>query len=142
MLLVLGSIMAAWLLTRLAGRRAFDAPLEGDDHRTLRITYVVLPLVFSFEAGFHLERFLTLAGQVLTVLGRQLALAIQLPGYSVPLPAIRFIQSLLILAGATGSAIVLTKNLTSDNEKRTPLIKQSWPIIGLSFLYLCFFLGS
>lgn len=102
----------------------------------------MLPLVFSFEAGFHLERFLTLAGQVLTVLGRQLALAIQLPGYSVPLPAIRFIQSLLILAGATGSAIVLTKNLTSDNEKRTPLIKQSWPIIGLSFLYLCFFLGS
>ncbi len=136
-LLLLGFVLFAWFFALIAGRTAFGNRAGGQE--TWRIAYALLPQIFAFEAGFHLERFLVLTGQFLTVLGHQLELSRELPGWSAPLPMIRLLQTFLVLAGTAGSAVVLAKLPVQEGES-IRFSKRSWPLLILAALYLVIFL--
>lgn len=136
-----GSVLLAWGFALLAGRVLFDGADTGAGEVTYRTAYVLLPLIFAFEAGFHLERLLLLAGQFLPVLGRQMGLDGELPGASAPLWLSRSLQALLLLAGSAASVWVLSRHrrLLGREGGATG---RAWPVFVLLVVYLVLLLGA
>ncbi len=145
-MLVLGSIAVTAVFAMAAGRAVFRKSVSQDENDYLFIAYGLLPLVLAFEANFHLERLLTMGGQILPVLGRQLESAALLPGASAPPSMIKALQVFLLLLGGAGSAAVLGKlrTRTSGTAKEGCVrrIIEKWPVLLLMTVYLLLFLKA
>jgi transcriptional regulator with AAA-type ATPase domain/polyferredoxin len=137
------SVFAAALYARLAGRAMFGRRAASASDQWLRVGYVLLPLVFAFEAGYHLERLLTLSGHLFAVIGRQVGFAHELPGAIASSALVKSFQTFLIALGAAGSAGVLWKQLASgEHEYFAREKKRYWPVFVLALVYAWMFLAS
>ncbi|MBF0559658.1 MAG: cyclic nucleotide-binding domain-containing protein, partial [Nitrospirae bacterium] len=91
LLLLAASLVLTVLYFKMAERFVFGmspSVKDGKDGAKHKIVYVFLPLALAYEAGFHVENMLTLGGQLLHVLGRQLGLGFELPGVGVSLSSV------------------------------------------------------
>ena len=148
-LVTLVEAIAAFLLTalfiRAAGRTVFGKRGRAGEYDWHRIVYAFLPLAFAYEAGYHLNRLLTLAGQFLTVLGRQTGSLAELPGASASPAVVMALQAILVMLGAAGSTSILKhllKTGADENDPAPSTINRAWPILVLAIIYLCMFLAG
>jgi len=140
--LVAASILASMLYVMLAGRSVFGSRTGADKGHFL-IIYALIPLIFAFEADYHLERMLTLGGHFLEVVGRQLGLAFELPGISAKPFTIKALQVLLLFSGAVGSCVIIRKMLRRKEDVVTslkPFLRRAWPALVLAAVYGWMFL--
>lgn len=144
--LIIGTIALAAIFTISAGRYVFRNAGARADRDYLFLTYALIPLVFAFEAGFHLERLLTMGGQILQVLGRQLNSAAVLPGFSAPQSVVKTLQLFLVVLGCAGSSWilgkVLRKNEGSTKQKGLTRMIEKWPVLLLAIAYIFMFLKA
>lgn len=142
-ILVIGSVALAALFILSAGRYVFGSGSKSD-RDYLFMVYALTPLAFAFEAGFHLERLLTMGGQILTVLGRQFAVTADLPGFSASQFTVKTIQVLLVLLGGIGSAWILgrLRRRSGEGAKSGGAGRMMEKLFILIFAsaYLCMFL--
>jgi hypothetical protein len=101
---------------------------------------------FAFEAGHHLDRLLTLAGQFLPVLGRQMGSSADLPGASASPAVVKTLQVFLVLLGLAASAGILGHLLKTREDGTRPApapltVQGSWPVLVLALIYLWMFLA-
>jgi transcriptional regulator with AAA-type ATPase domain/NAD-dependent dihydropyrimidine dehydrogenase PreA subunit len=137
------SVLASTLYVSVAGKLYFGNSGPEARGQWYKIVYVLLPLVFAFEAGYHLERMLTIGGQFFAVIGRQVGLVMELPGISASMRFIRTVQTLLILMATAGSAGVLWKLLRMpETGIGMPSKKRYWPVLLLPAIYLWMFLAK
>lgn len=139
---LIGSVVIIWFATRMTGAVAFGSPASGAGSAMFRAAYALVPLVFTGEAGFHIERFLTFSGQFLPVLGRQMGIDGELPGFTLSPLLIKAIQFLLVAAGTAGSAGVLGKMVRSQPGGDQGLMGRLWPVLLIALTYLCMFLAA
>lgn len=142
--LVAASILASMLYVTLAGRSVFGGD-SGAERRRFRIVYALMPLIFAFEAGYHLARMLTLGGHFLEVLGRQLGMVATLPGISAKPLTIKTLQVLLLFIGAVSSSCVIRKMLRKKEDgvtRQPPLLRRAWPVLVLTAVYGWMFLAQ
>ncbi len=138
------SVLLAGLFAKTAARAVFEVSENSPDDRTSRMVYALLPLSFSFEVAFQLNRFLIMSGQLLPVLGRQLGIDAELPGGSVSILTVRILQVLLVAAGTAGSMGVLAHQREhSADAVSEPMIRQRfWPVLLLAAVYLAALMGA
>ena len=145
LILLTGSIFLAALYSFIAGHYYFRKTGPGDAKGWYRIVYVLLPLVFAFEAGYHIERLLTMGGQILPVLGRQLGITAALPYAGMSPAGVKAIQFFLVILGYAGSTGVLRKILRTEEGLTRPRklsFGQTWPAPVLTAVYLWMFLAG
>jgi len=145
LLLSIGSFLFAALYTRAAGQSIFGKKGVAGEHDWYRIVYVLMPLVFAFEAGYHVNRLLTLGGQFLTVLGHELGIRATLPGASASPATVKTFQVFLVLLGAAGSAGILghlIRTREKGSKSRQLIIARFWPVLCLALIYLALFLAG
>lgn len=145
-MLIIGTVALAALFTIAAGHYVFRNSGPQADRDYLFITYALTPLVFAFEAGFHLEILLTMGGQILPVLGRQLGLTQVFPGISASPSTVKALQVLLLILGGIGSAWILgkirRKSEDSNKNRGFRLWIEKLPILVLTITYLWMFLKA
>ena len=143
LLTAIGTFLLAALYTRAAGQNLFGKRGAGNEHEWYKIVYTLLPLVFAFEAGYHLDRLLTLGGQFLPVLGHQVGMVSELPGASASMALVKTLQAFLVLLGAAGSAAILKHLLRTGkqgNNAGQVKAKGAWPVLFLALIYLWMFM--
>lgn len=141
-LMGLGVLLAGGY-AKLAGNAVFKKPAVGADDRIYRLVYVLIPLCFSYEVAFQLKRFLVMTGQLLPVLGRQLGIAGELPGFSASSVTIKVLQVLLVGIGTAGSLGVLAKQARADADGSppAPACRRTWPVLLFAAAYAAAFLA-
>jgi len=144
--LMITTVLFAILYTIAAGRNVFRGPEVQADRGYLRVTYAFVPLVLGFEIGFHLERLLTMGGQIMPVLGRQFNSSAILPGISFPQSVIKTLQVFLVLLGGVGSIWTLGELIrkTEDTAKKRGLMRiiEKWPVLLLAIAYIFMFVNA
>ncbi len=135
------SVLVSAIFARVAAKSFFEQAGPETEGQWYRSVYILLPLVFAFEAGYHLERLLTLGGQLFAVLGRQAGLGVELPGISASSTFIRTFQTFLVLVAAAGSTGVLAKLRRVRAGGKKQLGKHSVPVLMLAAAYLWMFLA-
>jgi len=142
--LVALSVAAAALYAITAGRSVFG-PGPETDKRHFRVIYALIPLIFAFEASYHLEHFLTMGGHILEVAGRQLGLTTPLPGVSAKPATVKTVQMLFLTIAAVGSAAILRKlarkKEESEDSARPRFLRRTWPAFLLALVYAAMFLA-
>jgi ferredoxin len=145
LLTAIGAFLLAALYTRAAGQSIFGKQSAAGEHEWYKIVYALLPLAFAFEAGYHLNRLLTLGGQVLPVLGQHLGVSAELPGTSASPALVKTLQMFLVLLGTAGSAGILGHLIRirhNGNKPTHPVAKGLWPVLFLALIYLGMFLAG
>jgi transcriptional regulator with AAA-type ATPase domain len=137
-------VLLAALYARIAGRAAIPEGGSGGGQQMHRFVYALIPLSFSFEAGYQIKRFLLMTGQILPVLGRQLGIDAELPGGSASMVTVTVLQVLLLTIGAAGSLGVLARQRqhSAGGVSSPPARWSSWPVLLLALVYLVAFLGA
>ncbi|MBF0507061.1 MAG: sigma 54-interacting transcriptional regulator [Nitrospirae bacterium] len=142
-LLISGSILMAVFYAIFAGRAVFGRVDSSGGRAEYRMVYVLMPLAFACEAGYHVEKLFTMGGRLLPVLGRQLGFAIQLPSAGASPLTVKTFQVLLVMLGAVGSMSIIGKMLREQRGGGKLLklsIRDYWPILVLTLVYLVIFL--
>ncbi|MBW2182797.1 MAG: hypothetical protein JRF49_02875, partial [Deltaproteobacteria bacterium] len=101
----------------------------------------LLPLTFAFELGYQLKPLLERAGLLIPVFGRQLGVTWEFLGVSASPAVTKAIQILLILIGAIGFRIIISR-LAKQHEQDYPVRKTwrlLWPVLILSLIYIYLF---
>jgi len=144
-MLLTGMILLAAFYSKLAGRLVFGGNSSSAEKGQYRIVYVLLPLAFASELGFHIEKLLMMGGQLLPVLGRQLGFTIQLPGYTASTLVVKTLQVFLVSLGALCSAGVIRKVLRLRKDGEPPVrltFMHYWPVLIPALIYLWMFLSG
>lgn len=142
-LLISGSIILAVFYAIFAGRMVFGRNNSGAHIGQYRIVYVLLPLAFACEAGFHLEKLFVMGGQLLPVIGRQLGMSAELPSASASPLTVKTLQVFLVVLGVVGSATINGKMLRAQGGSDKPLrqtARHYWPVLVLALIYVLMFL--
>lgn len=142
----IAAFMLAALYARIAGQNVFGKQNAIGEHAWHRIVYALLPLSFAFEAGHHLDRLLTLSGQFLSVLGRQMGSSADFPGASASPAVVKTLQVFLVLLGLAASSGILGHLLKTREDGTRPApapltVQGSWPVLFLALVYLWMFLA-
>lgn len=142
---VITAMVVSGLFVRAAGMNIFGKREEGSPPGGHLLAYALLPLVACFEAGFQLRHILLIAGQTLTVAGKQIGIGTALPGFIAPSGLITTLQVITLMAGTLWSLILLRKYLRQQlamaKSEKTGFFR-AWPVLLLSALYLWLFLAA
>lgn len=137
------SVLVAAIFTVFSGRTVFKRIVFSGNTDRYRIVYVLMPLIFAWEAGFQLEKLFTIGGRLLPILGGQLGLAVELPSASASPLTMKTAQVLAVMLGAIGALSVLVNMLrgqAGEGKKQLPPLGNYWPILLLALAYVLIFL--
>jgi len=133
------TICLAFVFVKVAGKVVFESVKNSSGETSGLIAYAFLPLVVAFELGFHFERLLTLGGQLLPSLGRQLGFGWNSFEVNIGPGLVKACQILVVLIGLFASQAVF-KRLIGTYQQATPLLwRQYWPIWLLAVGYVGLF---
>jgi hypothetical protein len=140
-LLLIGSIILAYLFVAAAGSLTFTRLRDSSTSKANLMVYALLPLTFAFELGYQLKPLLERAGLLIPVFGRQLGVTWEFLGVSASPAVTKAIQILLILIGAIGFRIIISR-LAKQHEQDSPVRKTwrlLWPVLIVSLIYIYLF---
>lgn len=140
-LCLVAMILLSYLFINVAAPAAFSR-LEDQEMRKVDLfIYSLVPLCFTFELSYHLKPFLTRAGLILPVLGKQLGFNWDVLGVSAGPGFVAALQVLFVLVGFCTTRLV-HKKLGMKHEHRYKTrrsMHSGWPFLCLAALYIYFF---
>jgi len=143
-ILIVITTLLTFLFVRTAGVLIFDSLKTVPREKLGLMSCVLVPLVVAFELGFHFERLISLGGQVLPTLGRQLGLTWDFLEMGIDPWLVKTVQILFVFIGIFASKAVLKRLFHfrwNDSHKRLSF-QQYWPILILGAGYILLFLTS
>jgi len=121
----------------LAGGLMFGPLVKFDLKKSWLLNYALVPLLFSYELGFHLEVLLTRGGRVMPEARHFFGLAEMEPTFVFSRGAVKGLQALLIFGGGCWAAFMASQIAERHQASGQGLtILQRWPVMVLTVLIL------
>lgn len=129
-------LLAAGLIA-LAADQMLGPLVKADLKKGWLLNYALVPLLFAYELGFHMEILLTRGGGILTDLKALIGLEGAEPTFFFSRGAVESLQILCILAGGAWTAALVNQIAESHQSSGQGLsIAQQWPVLVLTALTL------
>jgi transcriptional regulator with AAA-type ATPase domain/polyferredoxin len=120
-----GAVAAAFLVVRFIAHTVFRGD-SAQDQVLDRSMYALLPTAAATEMAYHLERFLTLGGELVSTAGRQMGIGIPLPPLSTATSTVHGYQSILLIAGTAASLLLARKYARDSGRADFRVVRDGW----------------
>ncbi|MDX1775858.1 MAG: hypothetical protein R3297_04700, partial [Desulfobulbales bacterium] len=141
--LLLISIGASYVFTRLAGSATFARLKNEEINKAELFTHGVIPLAFAFEFAYQLKPLLTRLGSFFPVLGRQTGFDLDFLDFTASSGIVIFWQMVFLLLGMAFSYLflqILMRRHQEESKKNHVFTRLKWlPILSLAAVYIWFF---
>ena len=135
-LFILGlcTLLAPSLVSQ-AGKQIFGPLFKGDLKKGWLLNYALVPLLFAFELGYHLEILLTRGGWIVPGLGEILGLQWKDPTFFFSQGAVLTVQTLFMLVAYLWSSALVNSIAKNHQISGRGLERfQSWPVLVITCL--------
>ncbi len=130
------SFLALGLIKSAAGRM-FGTLVKADLQKDQLLNYALVPLLFAYETGYHLELLLSRGGRVLSELGSFLGLDLCDPAFSFSPAAVQLLQVVSIAAGCSWTSTLVNRIAKRHQASGQGLsLGRRWPVLVLAGLSL------
>jgi DNA-binding NtrC family response regulator/ferredoxin len=131
----------AFLFVRMTSNVVFDTAKTTSQERSSLMSYAFVPLIVSFELGFHFERLIRLGGRLLPTLGSYFGFNWDFLIVDVSPGLIKVHQIVFVLIGVLASKAVLTNIFRShlDSSLTGASFRHQWPILLFAMVYIALF---
>jgi hypothetical protein len=138
------SLVIAQLFILVAGSTAFQKLKDVSLKKRDLFVFALVPLAFSFEFAYQSKLFLTYAGQLFPVLGRQLGYNWDVLGLGIDPGMIKFLQVMCVLVGVFASRAIMYSLARTHEETflERQARKKRGVILLLGTIYIVLFISA